>query len=94
MAVRRIHLNRGVLNYPYGFRTWGEQDWKRFIDTAWAHRANLVLLWLFMEIIPVPLSSEDEAYLQEVRHIVDYAQTERGIRVWIMHAALCRVRAG
>lgn len=87
MAVRGLHLNGGVLNYPYGFRNWKEQDWKKFIDISWAQRANLILLWPFMEIMPVPLSSEDEAYLQEVRRIVDYAQQQRGIRVWIMHAA-------
>jgi hypothetical protein len=88
MAVRGIHLNAGeFLNYPYGFRNWGEQDWKRFIDIAWTERVNLILLWPFMEIIPVPLSSEDEAYLQDVRRIVDYAQAQRGIRVWIMQAA-------
>jgi hypothetical protein len=86
MAIRGLHLNGGVLNYPYGFRNWKEQDWKKFIDISWAHRANLILLWPFMEIMPVPLSSEDEAYLQEVRRIVDYAQQQRGIRVWIMHS--------
>jgi hypothetical protein len=87
-AVRGIHLNDGVeLKYPYGYRSWGEQDWKRFIDIAWAERANLILLWPFMEILPVPLSSEDEAYLQEVHRIVDHAQMERGMRVWIMQAA-------
>ena len=85
MAIRGLHLNGGLLNYPYGFRNWKEQDWKRFIDISWAHRANLILLWPFMEIMPVPLSSEDAAYLEEVRRIVDYAQRQRGIKIWIMH---------
>ncbi len=89
MAIRGYNFSNGAgnLKYPYGFRNWGEQDWKRVIDIAWAERVNVILMWPFMEIIPVPLSSEDEAYLQEVRRVVDYAQSKRGIKVWIMQAA-------
>ncbi len=86
-AVRGIHLNGWPLNYPYAFRSWKEADWKKFIDIAWAQRINLFYLWPFMEILPVPLSSEDEAYLQEVRRVVDYAQKQRGMEVWIMQSA-------
>jgi hypothetical protein len=85
--LRGIHLNGWPLNYPYAFRSWKEADWKRFIDIAWAQRINLFYLWPFMEILPVPLSEEDKAYLQEVRRVVDYAQTQRGIKVWIMQSA-------
>ncbi len=89
MAVRGYNFSNGAgtLNYPYGFRSWEERDWKRVIDIAWGERVNLILMWPFMEIMPVPLSTEDEGYLQEVRRIVDYAQTKRGIKVWIMQAA-------
>jgi hypothetical protein len=86
-AVRGIHLNGWPLNYPYAFRSWKEADWKRFIDIAWAQRINLFYLWPFMEIMPVPLSAEDQAYLQEVHRVVDYAQNQRGMEVWIMHSA-------
>ncbi len=86
IPVRGIHLNGWPLNYPYAFRAWKEEDWKRFIDMAWAQRVNLFYLWPFMEIIPVPLSAEDEAYLQEVRRVVDYAQNQRGMEVWIMQS--------
>ena len=86
-AVRGIHLNGWPLNYPYAFRSWKEADWKKFIDIAWAQRINLFYLWPFMEILPVPLSVEDEAYLQEVRRVVDYAKNERGMEVWIMQSA-------
>ena len=86
-AVRGIHLNGWPLKYPYGFRSWKEEDWKRFIDIAWAERVNLFFLWPFMEIMPAPLSPQDEAYLQEVRRVVDYAQNQRGIKVWIMQSA-------
>ena len=67
IASRGIHLNGWPLKYPYAFRSWKEEDWKRFIDIAWAQRINLFYLWPFMEIIPVPMSAEDEAYLQEVQ---------------------------
>jgi hypothetical protein len=86
-AVRGIHLNGWPLNYPYAFRSWKEADWKRFIDIAWAQRINLFYLWPFMEILPVPLSPDDEAYLQEVRRLVDYAQNQRGMEVWVMQSA-------
>lgn len=85
--VRGFHLNGWPLRYPYAFRTWKEADWKRFIDIAWAQRVNLVFIWPFMEIIPVPLSAEDQAYLDEVHRVVDYAQKERGMQVWIMQSA-------
>ena len=86
-AVRGIHLNGWPLNYPYAFRSWKETDWKRFVDIAWVQRINLFYLWPFMEIIPVPLSREDEAYLQEVQRVVEYAQKQRGMEVWIMQSA-------
>ena len=86
-GVRGLHLNGWPLKYPYAFRSWKEADWKRFIDIAWTQRVNLFYLWPFMEIMPVPLSTEDEAYLQEVRRVVDYAQNKRGMEVWIMQSA-------
>jgi hypothetical protein len=86
-AVRGIHLNGWPLAYPYAFRSWKEADWKRFIDIAWSERINLFYLWPFMEIIPTPLSAEDSAYLQEVHRVIEYAQQERGMTVWIMQSA-------
>lgn len=85
--VRGIHLNGWPVNYPYAFRTWKEEDWKRFVDIAWIQKANLVFIWPFMDIIPVPMSKEDEGYLREVARIVDYAQKQRGMEVWIMQSA-------
>jgi hypothetical protein len=86
-SARGIHLNGWPLNHPYAFRSWNEEEWKRFIDIAWAQRINLFYLWPFMEILPVPLSKEDEAYLNEVRRVVDYAKNQRGMEVWIMQSA-------
>ena len=86
-ALRGIHLNGWPLKNPYSFRTWQEKDWQRFIDLTWLQKGNLFFLWPFMEIMPVPLSPADEAYLQEVRRVVEYAQKQRGMEVWIMHSA-------
>ncbi len=44
-SVRGIHLNGWPLKYPYAFRSWKEEDWKRFVDIAWAERINLLFLW-------------------------------------------------
>lgn len=86
-SLRGIHLNGWPVNYPYAFRAWKEQDWKRFVDIAWSERVNLLFIWPFMEIVPVPLSPEDQEYLEEVHRIVDYAQKQRGMQVWIMQSA-------
>jgi len=85
--VRGMHFNGWMLKRPYSFRTWTESDWKKQIDILSYQRVNLLFLWPFMEIIPLPMSKEDESYLQEVRRVVDYAQREHGMEVWILHLA-------
>ena len=87
LSLRGIHLNGWPLRHPYAFRAWSERDWQRYIDMIWLERANLLLLWPAVEILPLPLSAEDRSYLEEVRRVVDYAQQKRGIEVWIMHSA-------
>ncbi len=88
IRVRGFHMNGGwQLNHPYGFRTWTEEDWKRFVDIVWAERGNLVFMWPYVETMTIPLTAEDEAYLQEFRRVVEYAQKQRGMEVWIMQSA-------
>lgn len=88
IPVRGFHMNGGwQLNHPYGFRTWTEEDWKRFVDIVWAERGNLIFIWPYVETMMVPLSSADKAYLEEFRRITDYAHEKRGMEVWIMQAA-------
>ena len=86
-AVRGLHFNGWMFNSPYSFRTWTEAEWKSYIDTLGCQHVNLLYLWPFMEIIPLPLSPEDTAYLEEVRRVVQYAQDAHGMEVWIMQAA-------
>ena len=85
--VRGFHFNGWMFNHPYSFRLWNEAEWKSYIDVLGCQRVNLLYLWPFMEIIPLPISAEDRAYLEEVRRVVDYAQKEHGMEVWIMQAA-------
>lgn len=85
--VRGLHLNGWMFANPYSFRTWTEAEWKSYIDALAYQHVNLLYIWPFMEIIPLPVSKEDQEYLEEVRRVVDYAQTAHGMQVWIMQAA-------
>lgn len=83
---RGMHLNGWAFNYPYSFRSWKEQDWKSYIDILGYHGANLVFIWPFMEIMPIPLSKQDEAYLREFKRVCEYAQARHGMEVWLMQS--------
>jgi hypothetical protein len=84
-AKRGMHLNGWPFNSPYSFRGWTEKEWQRYLDILSYQGVNLFYLWPFMEIMPVPLSAEDQEYLAECRRVVDYAQKKHGMEVWIMH---------
>jgi hypothetical protein len=84
IAKRGMHFNGWTFNSPYSFRTWREEDWQRYLDILSCQGVNLFYLWPFIEIMPVPLSPEDQAYLEECRRVVDYAQKKHGMEVWIM----------
>jgi hypothetical protein len=83
-AKRGLHFNGWAFHYPYTFRCWREEDWQHFLDLLAYQGVNLFYLWPFIEIMPVPLSREDQAYLEECRRIVHYAQQKHGMEVWIM----------
>ena len=84
LAKRGMHFNGWAFNYPYSFRSWREDDWQRYLDLLAYQGVNLFYLWPFIEIMPVPLSAEDQEYLEECRRVVDYAQQKHGMEVWIM----------
>ena len=85
-ARRGMHFNGWPFGYPYTFRKWKEQNWKSYIDILSCQGINLLYIWPFMEIIPIPLSEQDKEYLLEYRRIVDYAQIEHGMEVWMMQS--------
>lgn len=84
-AKRGMHFNGWPFGYPYTFRGWSERDWQRYLDILAYEGVNLFYLWPFMEIMPLPLPPEDQAYLEECRRVVDYAHEKHGMEVWIMH---------
>lgn len=83
-AKRGLHFNGWSFNYPYTFQRWREEDWQRYLDILAYEGVNLFYIWPFMEIMPLPLSAEDRASLEERRRVVDYAQKKHGMEVWIM----------
>jgi hypothetical protein len=85
--LRGMHPNGWAANHPYAFRCWSEDDWRRYVDMLFHLGANHLLLWPSPDIIPIPLSRADEAYLEEVRRVVTYAREVRGMEVWIMQSA-------
>ena len=86
-SKRGIHLNGWVFNHPYSFRTWSIADWEKYIDILFFLRINLLMIWPFIETIPLPLSTEDENYLMDFRQIIDYARNKRGMEVWVFMSA-------
>ncbi|MBN2308218.1 MAG: hypothetical protein JXR94_04560 [Candidatus Hydrogenedentes bacterium] len=96
LAKRGMHLNGWAIDYPYSFRSWREEDWQRYLDVLAYQGVNLFYLWPFIEIMPVPLSPEDTEYLQECRRVVDYAQRQHGMEVWLMQCTnrVARDRCG
>jgi len=95
-AKRGIHLNGWAFRSPYSFRSWKEEDWRRYLDILALQGVNLFYLWPFMEIMPVPLSPEDRSYLEECRRVVAYAQEAHGMEVWLMQCTnrVARDRCG
>jgi hypothetical protein len=83
---RGIHPNGWTHNYPYAFHSWREADWQKFIDLQTLQGVNLLMMFSYMETMPVPLSSEDQGYLEEMRRVVEYAQVLNGMEVWLMQA--------
>lgn len=70
-------------NRPYSLRAWQTEDWKRYIDLLTHLGYNSLQIWPMMELLPHPLSAEDEAYLKRYAELVDYAHEQRGMKVFL-----------
>ncbi|HOJ53442.1 MAG TPA: exo-alpha-sialidase [Phycisphaerae bacterium] len=68
-------------NRPYALRSWTLEDWQRYIDLLACLGFNTIQIWPMMELLPHPLSPEDQAYLKRYAEIVDYAHQQRGMKV-------------
>jgi hypothetical protein len=82
-SKRGIHLNGWVFDHPYSFRTWSLVDWKSYIDFLFLLKINLLMIWPFIETIPLALSDEDKKYLMDFREIIEYARNEKGMEIWV-----------
>ncbi len=70
-------------NNPYSLRTWSPADWKRYVDLLAHLGFNAMQMWPMMELLPHPLSKEDEAYLRKYAEIIDYLHEQRGMKGFI-----------
>lgn len=68
---------------PYALRSWTLDDWKRYVDLLTHLGYNAIQIWPMVELMPHPLSAEDEAYLSRFAELIDYAQQQRGMKVFI-----------
>lgn len=71
-------------NNPYSLRTWSLEDWKRYIDLLAHLGFNCMQMWPMMELLPHPLSKEDEAYLKKYAEIIDYLHEQRGMKGFVV----------
>lgn len=69
--------------YPYALRSWGFEDWRRYIDMLAYLRINFFSIWSMCGILPTPLSEGDRQYLENYRKVIDYAKNKRGMEVFI-----------
>lgn len=84
VATRSMYAHlHWAYHHPYALRSWRIDDWKRYIDLLTHLGFNTIQIWPMMELLPHPLSVEDRAYLQRYAEIVEYAHTERGMKVFI-----------
>lgn len=70
-------------NRPYALRSWTLEDWQRYIDLLAYLGFNTIQIWPMMELLPHPLSPEDQTYLERYAKLVDYAHKQRGMKVFI-----------
>src|SRR5207302_5614796 len=73
--------------HPYAVRSWGLEDWKRYVDILAYCHANLITIWSVVGLLPHPLSPDDRAYLERLREVVAYAKDARGMEVWVGECA-------
>jgi hypothetical protein len=87
-ALRGMYAHQHwAYNYPYALRTWKVEDWKNYVDLLALMRVNLFQIWSMAGILPVPLSPEDEAFLRRYPPVIDHAQQNHGMQVWIGECA-------
>jgi hypothetical protein len=80
-----MYVHEGwVYNRPYASRAWTWEDWHGYLDGLHRLGFNLVSIWPMLETMPNPLAPSDKAVLDKMRHVIDAAHKEFGMKVWIV----------
>ncbi len=82
-----MYVHEGwVYNHPYAARTWTDDDWHGYLDGLHRLGFNLVSFWPQIEIMPDPLTPSDRAKLEQHRRVIEVAQKQFGMKVWVVIA--------
>ncbi len=71
-------------NYPYAARTWGLEDWRGYLTGLKELGYNTVLFWPLVETMPRHLTPSDEAHLQKISQVIDFARNELNLRFYLV----------
>lgn len=77
--------------YPFAVRSWQREDFAGWCELMKRLDMNLLMLWPLCEVMPPPLSAEDEAVLLDWKGIVADAKA-RGLETWITQTPNCTTR--
>lgn len=70
-------------NRPYACRSWSLDDWKNYVDLLSHWGCNVLQIWPMLCLLPEPLSDQDQQYLSRFATLTEYANTCRGMEVWV-----------
>ena len=68
--------------YPFAVRNWKREDFANWCELMQRLGMNLLMLWPLVEVLPAPLSAQDEADLRDWKQIVEDAKAS-GLETWV-----------
>ncbi len=71
-------------NHPYAARTWTKTDWEGYLGGLAALGYDTLLICPMLEIIPVPPTASDTAYLASLRDAIDLAHDRFGMKFLVV----------
>lgn len=71
-------------NYPYAARTWTLEDWQGYLKGLKELGYNTVLFWPLVETMPQTLTPSDQAHLQKIARVIDFAHEELDFRFYLV----------
>lgn len=81
-----MHMHWGY-NHPYAVRTWTLDDWRAYLRGITGLGFNLLQIWPMVDSMPSPPTPSDEAHLHKIGQVIEIAQREFGMTVWIVLCA-------